>query len=263
MKKRLAAVAPCLLLAGCLTSTQATRLQTDLNAVKQQIFQVQQDSAASKARLEELVGRLGASGQGSGQADLQATLQTLMDQMQALSEQLREVKAKMNGLTQEKPAGREKAGRVSPAVATSQPPAGPSTGSLQAASGPAEEAFNTAYADYSKGNYELAMMGFSDFIRTHPSHALAADAQYWIGECQFSQGKFADAVEAFDRTVTGYPDCDKAPAALLKKAIAQMESGQTSQAATTLQALLDSQPHSEEARLAAERLKQLGLRSSP
>ena len=42
------------LLTSCLTSTQATRLQSDLDEVKKQLFQVQQDTAASRSKLEEV-----------------------------------------------------------------------------------------------------------------------------------------------------------------------------------------------------------------
>jgi TolA-binding protein len=51
------------------------------------------------------------------------------------------------------------------------------------------------------------------------------------------------------------------PASLLKKGLAQIQAGQTTQGVSTLQKLIETQPQSEEARLAAERLQQMGLRS--
>jgi tol-pal system protein YbgF len=141
-------------------------------------------------------------------------------------------------------------------------PGGPgSPPAMAGADDPETESFNAAYSDYSKGNYELAVMGFSDFLKTHASHPLASDAQYWIGECYFSQGKYKEASEAFDKTTKSWPTCEKAAPALLKKGLAQMELGQTSRAVPTFQKVVSEHPDSEEARIAAARLQQLGLRS--
>jgi len=241
-----------ILLTGCLTSTQATRLQTDLDEVKRQLFQIQQDGAATRSRVDEIDRRMAAGGASPapGQADLQAAVQTLLDQVQALRAQLDDINTR---LTHAAPAG-----GVNTGGGFAAPPASTPMGEPAA---PGSQAFNAAYADYSKGNYELATMGFEEFMRSSPSSPLAGDAQYWIGECLYSQGKFGEAVEAFDRVVTLYPGSDKAPAAMLKKGYALIESGQTTLAVTALQQLTDAHPDSDEARLAEERLRRLGLRA--
>ncbi len=242
-----------LLTAGCLTSTQATRLQTDLDQVKQQLFQIQQDSTATRSRLDEIDHKTGpgAADPSGAQAELQATMQTLLDRIQALQADVDEIRASL--------ARTPTPGSSLPGGAGTAPPAGSTAGG--APSSPGAQTFNAAYADYSKGNYELSTMGFEEFLRTYPSSPLAGDAQYWIGECLYSQGKFSEAVEAFDKAVTLYPDSDRTPAALLKKGYALIEAGQTSRAVTTLQQLIQTHPDSEEARLAEERLKSLGLRA--
>lgn len=246
--------------AGCLTSTQATRLQTDLDAVKKQLFEIQQTAAGNKSRLDEIGSRVTGESPGAppGQKDLRATLQAVLDQNRALGEQMEEIKARLAALSHDVQGlqGRATAPSASarPAAAASAPP--PSPGS--AASDPA---FGAAYADYTKGNYELALMGFSDFLKARPDSSLASDAQYWIGECLYSQGKFKEAAEAFDQVPSKYPGAARVPAAMLKKGLSQIQTGQTTQGVSTLQKLIDTQPQSEEARLAAERLQQMGLRS--
>ncbi len=253
-----------LLTAGCLTSTQATRLQGDLDEVRRQLFQVQQETTGSQQRLASIDQKLGGGAPASqGQADLNATIQTLLDRIQVMSEQMSEIQTRMGALQQEIQALRQAGGRAagSPSPAVMPGPAGSSPAPPLAADDPETESFNAAYADYSKGNYELAVMGFADFLKTHAEHPLAPDAQYWIGECYFSQGKFKDAAEAFDRTIKSWPMCEKAAPALLKKGLAQMELGQTSRAVPTFQKVVEEHPDSEEARIAAARLQQLGLRS--
>ena len=168
-----------LLLSACVTSTQATRLQKDLDDVKRQVFQVQQDTAGSRAQLDDLSKRLPGSGPGAGQADLQEAIRSLLDQMRTLAQRLDEMKTRMSSLSLEIQAIRAPGSSGSPPqdAGSTSPPATP-RGVLS--SEPADLAFKTAYADYSKGNYEMAVMGFGDFLKSWPSHPLSADAQYWI-----------------------------------------------------------------------------------
>ncbi|HET6372352.1 MAG TPA: tol-pal system protein YbgF, partial [Candidatus Polarisedimenticolia bacterium] len=129
------------------------------------------------------------------------------------------------------------------------------------AGGQADQVFKTAYADFSKGNYELALLGFTEYLTANPGAPLAEDAQYWTGECLYSQGKFKEAAEAFDRCGARHPGGARAAAAMLKKGYSQIEGGQASQGIATLQKLIETHPQTDEARLAAERLKTLGLRT--
>src|SRR6185436_14816006 len=79
-------------LSGCVTSSQATRLQKDLDEVKRQLFQVQQDTAGSRTQVEELARGLNKQGgTASSQADLNASVQSLLDQVQGLAEKIREL----------------------------------------------------------------------------------------------------------------------------------------------------------------------------
>src|SRR5215813_12230611 len=47
--------------------------------------------------------------------------------------------------------------------------------------GNAEELFAAAYSDYSRGNYDLALSEFRQYVEVYPSSELADNAQYWIG----------------------------------------------------------------------------------
>jgi len=263
-KARRAATVPLLIsamaLSACLTSTQATRLQKDLDDVKRQVFQVQQDTAGSRTRLEEIDKKLAprdGSASAAQQADLQASIRAILDRVQALSQRTEEIWNRLASLGTEmqSPQDQRRRGGASPPAAGSGPaPAAPPSDTE------AEAAFRIAYADYTKGNFELALTGFTEFLHASPKHALSPDAQYWIGECLYSQGKYKEAADAFDRCVSRQPNGDRVPAALLKKGLAQIESGQTAPGVSTLQKLIEQAPQSDEARLAAERLKQLGLR---
>ncbi len=59
------------------------------------------------------------------------------------------------------------------------------------------ETYQAAYRDYQRGNFDLAIEGFRDFLATSPQSDLADNAAYWVGESLFSQKKYRDAIEQF------------------------------------------------------------------
>ena len=144
------------------------------------------------------------------------------------------------------------------------PPAGaagsPATTARPGAAGPSpSELYDTAYGDYSKGRYALAIQGFQDYLSTYPSTDLSDNAQYWIGESHFAQSKFQESIADFTELLKQWPASDKAAAALLKKAYALLELGQKAEGIVQLQYVIHEFPSSEEARLARARLKTLGV----
>jgi tol-pal system protein YbgF len=122
-----------------------------------------------------------------------------------------------------------------------------------------EQSYQAAYADYTKGNFSLAVMGFEEFVKLNAQSDLAANALYWIGECHYAQRQFEEAIEAFNRVLKEYPGGDKIPAALLKKGYAYMELYQIGQGVVVLQGLIQRHPHAPEARLAKQKLDELGM----
>lgn len=65
--------------------------------------------------------------------------------------------------------------------------------------------FDASYDDYTSGRYELAIQGFQSFIQLFPRLTQAADAQYNIGMSYFNQNKWAEARDAFQKTIQDYP----------------------------------------------------------
>ncbi len=145
-------------------------------------------------------------------------------------------------------------------------PAAPSPGGLTA-----QETYQSAYLDFSKGRYDLAISAFREFVRRFPDSPLADSAQYAIGESYFSLARASAAsgqaarsrqeleqsVQEFRRVLVNYPRGSKVPTALYKEALALTELKQTTLAQVRLQYLLDHFPQSEEAPLAKERLAAL------
>ncbi|MGQ9618014.1 MAG: tetratricopeptide repeat protein [Candidatus Aminicenantia bacterium] len=119
------------------------------------------------------------------------------------------------------------------------------------------QAYYTAYSDYIKGNYTLAIAGFRDFYEKNKSSPMADNALYWIGECYYSLGKYEDAIREFDNLITNYPKADNINSAHLKKGYALIELRRYLEAKSVLKELIQRAPLSEEAKLAEQKLKTL------
>jgi tol-pal system protein YbgF len=117
-----------------------------------------------------------------------------------------------------------------------------------------DQLFAAAYGDYSRGNYDLAISEFRQYVETYPSSEMADNAQYWIGEALYAKGQFANAIAEFDKLAQMFPKGDKVPAARLKKGMALVEMGQEEAGRAEFQSLIKLFPRSNEAALARQQL---------
>ncbi|WP_181013812.1 tol-pal system protein YbgF [Agrobacterium rosae] len=76
--------------------------------------------------------------------------------------------------------------------------------------------YQAAYSHVLSGDYKAAEKGFDQYIQSYPKGAKAADANFWLGEAQYSQGKFTDSAKTFLNAHQTYSKSPKAPEMLLK-----------------------------------------------
>lgn len=115
----------------------------------------------------------------------------------------------------------------------------------------------TAYSDYNKKNYDLAIEGFLQFVKNFPENVLADNSLYWIGECYYAQKEYSEAIKIFSDIINKYKSGDKVPDALLKKGYALIEIEQIENGITVLKELISEFPLSEEAYLAQQKIKDI------
>lgn len=273
-----------LLSGGCLTNTQTNTLESDVAQLRTQFQVLQNEHTAIRDQIarqsEEVRALLETPGADDQRAEDRAELFTRLDSMQRemgiLLEKLDDTNFRLSSLSGDIQATRSmfSYGQIpapappsgaQPAVQTAEPlPLQPSLrhphAGLAPGSASPQEIYNTAYADYTKGNYPLAILGFQEYRDKFSGSDFADDAVYWVGESYYSQGKYTDAIASFEEVIRLYPQGDKVPAAHLKKGLAYLESNRTAQAVVQLNALAENYPNSDEARLARERLRAMGLR---
>ena len=102
--------------------------------------------------------------------------------------------------------------------------------------------YRLAYNDYQAGKFDLALVGFRNFLSQYPKADLAAQAQYNIGECEFARKNFVDAAREFDRVLQSYPKSEFAPKALYKKGVALQQAGKKRKPGKRCGALLRNIP---------------------
>jgi tol-pal system protein YbgF len=117
-----------------------------------------------------------------------------------------------------------------------------------------DQLFAAAYADYSRGNYDLAISEFRQYVETYPTTEMADNAQYWIGESLFAKKQYNEAITEFDKVSTLFPKGDKVPASRFKKGLALRELGDEEGAKAEFTAITKLFPRSNEAQLARQQL---------
>lgn len=261
--------------AGCVSSSDIDGLHRQMNDIEKEIQTLEKKSSSKEEvsklntnvsqQTEQLLKSNADTGLKLGELtakmeQLEAKLEDTNRRLAQLSQQIAETQgdlSRLRSLSASGPAAVPTPAAAQPAdvrpdVSVVRPPAGGGHPS------PAE-LYDTAYADYNKGRYALAIQGFQEYLAAYPSTDLSDNAQYWIGECHYAQKNHKEAIADFDKLLKAWPKSDKAAAALLKKGYALVELGLKAEGVVALQYVIHEYPSAEEARLARARLKSLGI----
>jgi TolA-binding protein len=139
------------------------------------------------------------------------------------------------------PAG---AGAPSDSAAASVPPA---------ADSPSPTAlFDSAYSDYTTGNYDLAIDGFKAYINSFPAAPQAADAQVNICNSYLNKANYQQAADACDTAIRNYPKATVIPTAYYRKGLALKKLNEPDQANAAFNYVIKTWPDSTEATLAQQ-----------
>ena len=117
--------------------------------------------------------------------------------------------------------------------------------------------YNTALADFTAGQWALCIDGFSTYLRAFARTDLGDDAQWYIGECYQQDGKFKDAVDAYNRVITNFPKGDRVPDAYYKRGMALSAMGETERARESFETLMKTYPDHDMARMAKQQVDRL------
>ena len=137
-----------------------------------------------------------------------------------------------------------------PAPVPTAPPVAPSPGSPT-------RLYDMAWADYTAGSYDLAIEGFSSYVRSFPKSEFADNAQYYIGESYYQRGRWPEAVDAFTRLIATYPRSDVIGNAYYKRGASYERMNQPEQSRADYELLVKTAGDTDSGRLAKQRLDAL------
>ena len=107
--------------------------------------------------------------------------------------------------------------------------------------------------------YPLATTEFNEIIRSYPTDPLAGNSFYYLGEIEFRNGKFSNAIKDYERVLDQFPDNPKVPVSHLHKGQALFEIGKREAGITELRTLIARFPHVPEAAQARSKLSGMGV----
>ena len=117
-----------------------------------------------------------------------------------------------------------------------------------------EDVYKEAYQNFLQGEFEKARQKFIKYLEDYPNSKNAGNAQYWIGECFYSQKKYEEAIIEFFKVIKKYPKGNKVAAAYLKQGMSFMELGDKKNAKNSFTKILTEYKNSDEAKIAAEKI---------
>jgi len=118
--------------------------------------------------------------------------------------------------------------------------------------------YDQAWADYTTGQWALAVQGFEAYISTFPRSELADDAQFYIGQTHYADGRYREAAAAFEQVVMNYPDGDAVAEALYKRGLALDRLGEPELARQAFEQVVRNHPEHNMSNLAQQALDRLG-----
>ena len=226
------------------------RLMTERMAVMTQLVERNTDTtnklgAALENVQRSLANAMAAQGQkiDSGQQHVQA-LSESMEDLKARQSRLGEQLVQIRQLLETIQAQPQVASPVATAPATPPNP---------------KDLYENALRDLQGGKNDLAMAGFMDYLKYFPETDLAGNAQFYVGEVYYRKSDYDKAIDAYNAVLDNYPKSNKAATAHWKKAQALLEQKKRDAAVRELRTLIRRFPNSDEAKLARDRLKALGL----
>jgi tol-pal system protein YbgF len=250
MKRLLLLAAGSYVLGGCAVAPEDDPVQIRLNDLDQRVQRIER--VLTNQSLLDLAQRIDRV-----QNDLRG-IRGEVEVLQNSSEGGKNQTRSLYSDLEKRLAALETLGGVAPSTMGGAPGSVPAAPPLGAAAAAGEQAtYDAAFTALKASDYPKAIAGFRNFVATYPTSPLASNAQYWLGEAHYVNREYQNAITAFQRVTTEWPESRKAPDALVKIGFTQAALNRNGDARITLEDVVRRYPGTEAAQLAAERLKRL------
>jgi len=118
-----------------------------------------------------------------------------------------------------------------------------------------KEQYKTAFSLMRASKYDASIKGFLNFLERYPKSDLASNAAYWSGEGYLIKEQNQKALDSFMLVIERYPDSSKVPDAKLRAGDSYERLGNSVEARSLYQDIINTRPHSRAAKNAQKRLE--------
>jgi tol-pal system protein YbgF len=199
-------------------------------------------------------------------AEQKSIIDTLSSDLRIVREKLDDNNVRVGSLTQEvdslrnlitaMPRGGD--GAVNPGVGDpSAGAAGPSPSGPGGLGASPQRAYDAAMSDYWGSDFDLAISGFKAYLASFPGSDFADDAQFYIGQSYYNQGKYTEAADAYNLTIRTYPKSEILSDAYFKLGESYRNLKNPERARTAYQFVVKQYPESAAAAQAQQRLEEV------
>jgi tol-pal system protein YbgF len=250
---------------------QDLQVNADLRMLQEQVQKLQLTVNVLTERGKTTEGRLEAVANANQKsfADQKLATDQISNTLSTLGEKAVENNTRVLQLTQEVQALREGLRMVTTQlntlVSVLQPAVNPVDPNAPAGGGPLGQVnlvpspmtmMKAAEGDFMSGKFDLAISGYKEVLEKFPTSPQAADAQYWIAESLFSQGKCREALPEYDRLTKNFKESRWLPDAYLMQGVCYDELKQPANATKMYNIVIKQYPQSDAATGAQQRLAQ-------
>ena len=244
------------------------QLMAEIRMLEEHSLQLQSDIAAVTAALRSLSSKLDEQAATTRRAfaDQKVLADNVAGDLRVIREKVDDNNVRVGSLSQDLEAIRQAmaqipvqpAGELQPGAA---PPGGQGTAPAAALGMSPQKLFDAAWGDYTVGQFDLAITGFTNYIKAFPTLERAGEAQWYIGESYFGKGDYKSAIAAYDRVIGDYPASRLVPDAYYKRGVAFSAVGQLDRARESWESVVKTHPSTDAGRLAAQKLKELNRKA--
>src|SRR3954463_961878 len=210
------------------------QLMADLRILQEQSQQLQNLLGTLNDAIKAVNTRLDQQAETTRKAfaDQKLVIDNLTNDVRVIREKLDDNNVRIGSLTQEVDSLRQSLQQAATRPLPTAEPDGAAAGGGATSTGGAAPApvppvgvspkqlFESAQSDYYAGSYELAVSGFTDYIKSFPKSDQADDAQVLICNAYLTDGKYAKAVDGGDVAIRTYPAGDRIAEPYYRKGVA-------------------------------------------
>jgi len=117
-----------------------------------------------------------------------------------------------------------------------------------------EKSYSSAYSKFKEGKYGAAKEAFRKFLKSFPDTEYSDNAQFWIGECEYFEGRYEEAIVEYEGVIRDFPKGNKVPNAFLKQAYSFLNLGDKASAKLLLRRVINDYPSTTPATVARKKL---------